>query len=140
MMVGPCPAPSAVLIFVLYASFWNSVNEILPFGFAALKRLTVSSRMPCCGWPVRNQYVAEPAPALPPLDPPPLGPELPHAASVAAAPAPTPRLRKLRREIVLRSTLISILESRGLPRRFRLAESALARAASAPCPSTHERT
>src|SRR5437762_12478213 len=97
MIDGPCPAPMAVLIFVLYASFWNSVDVIFEFGFAWLNRLTVSSRMPCCGWPVRNQYVAAPAPPPPPPPPPVpprLGPELPQAASVAPAVVPTARLRK----------------------------------------------
>src|SRR5205823_6367682 len=108
MIDGPCPAPIAVLIFVLYASFWNSVNVILELALAWLKRLTVSSRMPCCGWPVRNQYVAAPAPVPPP---PPLGPEVPQAARVAPAVVPTARLRKFRRDIVLRSTLTSVRSS-----------------------------
>ena len=55
MIDGPWPAPMAVLILVLYASFWNSVYLIAASGLAALKRLTVASRMACCGWPLRNQ-------------------------------------------------------------------------------------
>src|SRR2546423_11058732 len=102
MIVGPWPAPMAVLIFVLYASFWNSVELICALGFALLNRLTVSSRMPCCGGPVRNQYVAAPAPPPPVAD---FGPELPHAASAAPAVVPTARLRKFRRDKDLRSTL-----------------------------------
>jgi hypothetical protein len=49
MMVGFWPAPIAVLIFCLYASFWNSVYEIVPLGFFALNALTAFSRMACCG-------------------------------------------------------------------------------------------
>src|SRR5664279_757626 len=55
MIVGAWPAPIAVLIFVLYASFWNSVYEIVPPDFDALNRLTASSRIFCWGWVDRNQ-------------------------------------------------------------------------------------
>src|SRR3954454_22952574 len=65
MMVGPWPAPSAVLILVLYGSFWYAVALIWLFGLALLNRSTECCRMSCCGWPLRNQYV------VPPPDPPP---------------------------------------------------------------------
>ena len=55
MIVGAWPAPIAVLIFVLNASFWKVVNWICLSGLAALNRLTVSVRMPSWGWEVRNQ-------------------------------------------------------------------------------------
>src|ERR1700712_4828020 len=67
MIVGDFPAPMAVLIFALYASFWNSVYEIVPVGLAASNALTAFSRMLCCGFPDRNQYVALPV-ALPPAE------------------------------------------------------------------------
>jgi hypothetical protein len=55
MMVGAWPAPIAVLIFVLYASFWNFVALIWVFGLALLKRSTVCCRTASPGSPVRNQ-------------------------------------------------------------------------------------
>src|SRR3954451_15795209 len=55
MMVGPWPAPSAVLILVLYASFWNVVVWIWPSEFFLLKASTAPWRMSSCGWPLRNQ-------------------------------------------------------------------------------------
>src|SRR3954449_3095756 len=65
MIVGPWPAPSAVLILVLYESFGNSVYFSCEPEFAALKRLTLSSRTVCWGCPDRNQYEAAP-PVVPP--------------------------------------------------------------------------
>src|SRR5829696_407594 len=67
--------------------------------------------MPSCGGPGRNQSAVAPPPSPPPPPPPPapvwVGPDPPQAASAvpAAAPAATPR--KVRRDIVLGSTLIS---------------------------------
>ncbi|GAA3962213.1 hypothetical protein Aau02nite_55830 [Amorphoplanes auranticolor] len=42
------------------------------------------------------------------------GPELPQAARAAPAPAAAVKLRKVRRDIGLRSTLVSVLVSRRL--------------------------
>ena len=123
MIVGACPAPIAVLIFALYASFWNVVALILVFGLALLNRSTLACRIASPGGPDRNQYVAVPLPALPALPPPPpapacVGPELPQAARAAPVRGtPTATLRKVRREVVVGSTLISVVVSRGLPRR-----------------------
>src|SRR5690348_15478491 len=102
MMVGAWPAPMAVLILVLYASFWNVVPVILELGLALLKRLTVAVRTCSPGAPDRYQYVAAAEPPPPLLVP---GPELPQAARAAAAPAPAERLRKLRRDRDVRSTV-----------------------------------
>src|SRR5215217_3442948 len=116
MIVGPWPAPMAVLTFVLYASFWNAVVVIFSLGFASLNRSTVFLRMVSPGGPVRIQYEAAPAP--PPASPPPpplpclVGPELPQEASAPTTGAPSARLRKVRRDVVLGSTLISELQSR----------------------------
>src|SRR6185437_5585103 len=111
MIVGACPAPIAVLILALYASFWNVVGLILLFGLALLNRSTLARRIASPGGPDRNQYVAVPLPAC-------VGPELPQAARAAPVRGtPTATLRKVRREVVVGSTLISVVVSRGLPRR-----------------------
>jgi hypothetical protein len=46
MIVGAVPAPSAVLIFVLYGSFRNVDVVIFVSGFASLNRSTAPCRMP----------------------------------------------------------------------------------------------
>src|SRR5689334_14412572 len=100
MMVGAWPAPMAVLILVLYASFWKVVALILVFGLAALNRFTLAVRIASPGGPDR------------------VGPELPQAARAASVSGtPTANLRNVRREVVVGSTLISVVASRGLPRR-----------------------
>src|SRR5262245_37718511 len=108
MIVGASLAPIAVLIFVLYASFWNVVALICPSGFFLLNRSTAPCRTPSWGCPFRNQNVA-PAP-------PPPGPDVPQAdraaidsGRLAAKP------RTARREIGV-STLNSVPETR---RKFR---------------------
>jgi hypothetical protein len=55
MIVGAWPAPIAVLILALYASFWNVVNPICPSGLALLNRLTALVRTGSPGGPLRNQ-------------------------------------------------------------------------------------
>src|ERR671933_258388 len=55
MIVGAWPAPSAVLIFVLYGSFWKVVVVICESGFALLNRSTARCLMPSWGAPLRNQ-------------------------------------------------------------------------------------
>src|SRR3954447_23523777 len=89
-MVGPWPAPSAVLIFCLYASFWKNVAVILVLGLALLTRSMAACRIGWPGGPDSDQYVAAPPPPLPPPEAPvlSLGPELPHAARPAAAGPP----------------------------------------------------
>src|SRR2546423_8049373 len=103
----------AVLIFCLNASFWNSVVLSLVSGFASLNLLTCASRMACCGCPVRNQYVAPPpAPPAAVVEPGVLfGPELPQAVRPAASAPPPTRPRKVRRDVVMGSTVISVLRA-----------------------------
>src|SRR3954467_11257002 len=123
MIVGAWPAPSAVLILALYASFWNVVALILEFGLALLNRSTLACRIASPGGPDRNPYVAGPLPAPPALPPPPpapacVGPELPQAARAAPVRGtPTATLRKVRRAVGVGSPLLSVVGSRGLPRR-----------------------
>src|SRR6266508_2975431 len=77
--------------------------------------------MACCGWPVRNQYDAlPPPPPAPPVEPPEVfGPEVPQAARPAASAPPAVTRRKVRRDVVMGSTLISVLRGRGPgPRRM----------------------
>src|SRR6266536_3716822 len=91
IMVGACPAPRAVLIFVLYGSFWKVVVVIFESGLASLNRSTACCRMPSWGAPLRNQYDA------PPLPPP--GPDVPQAESAIESGTPAARPRKVRREV-----------------------------------------
>jgi hypothetical protein len=55
MMVGAWPAPIAVRIFVLYASFSNAVCLIWVSALALLKRSTARVRICSPGAAVRNQ-------------------------------------------------------------------------------------
>src|SRR5690606_41556905 len=106
MIVGACPAPIAVLIFVLYASFWKVVSLICWSGWALLKASTAPARTPSCGWPLRYQYVAPPL-LLP-------GPDEPQAASAADTGTPAARARRGRRGS---AASFSALESRRPPGR-----------------------
>ncbi len=100
MMVGACPAPMAVLIFVLYASFWYVVSSIWSSGWALLNASTAPALTPSCGCPFRYQYVA------PPLLP---GPdEPPQADSAAETGTAAARPRRVRRESAM---IFSALES-----------------------------
>src|SRR6266496_5751126 len=92
MMVGAWPAPMAVLILVLYASFWKVVCLSVLLGLALLKRSTAPVRTPSCGCPLRNQYVA-------PLLPPPPGPDVPQAESAIESGTLAARPKMARREI-----------------------------------------
>src|SRR5690625_1930396 len=74
MIVGASPAPIAVRILVLNASFWNPVRVSVVSGLASLKASTESVRIPSCGCPVRIQMVASPEVLSP-------GPDEPHAVS-----------------------------------------------------------
>jgi hypothetical protein len=118
MIVGAWPAPNAVLIFVLKASFWNVGEGDLAPGVRSVEALDgvladalvrLSAEEPEGG--------ASPPPPPPPAPPPApvcVGPELLHAAKAPASGAAAARARKVRREVVLGSTLISVLEG---PRR-----------------------
>src|SRR3569833_879761 len=55
LFVGFCPAPRAVLILVLLASFWKVVVLIWWSGFFLLNASTAPWRMSCCGSPLRYQ-------------------------------------------------------------------------------------
>src|SRR5690606_1079092 len=108
MIVGACPAPIAVLIFVLYASFWKVVSLICWSGWALLKASTAPARTPSCGWPLRYQYVAPPL-LLP-------GPDEPQAASAADTGTPAARVRRVRRESAMSFSALEshrLLVSRG---------------------------
>ena len=54
MIVGASPAPIAVRIFCLYASFWKKVSSIWPWS-PSLKASTESSYMVSLGSPESDQ-------------------------------------------------------------------------------------